>query len=206
MMKNGVPKEVINNQDGKAGMYKVLDDHPIGFFEGIFSTKATRNYRKLINALDGLYDPKSSGFGKVDKVAKAAEAYLEHKYKGGKTIDDLNGEAKERAKFCENLIESYKKSFPLEADLFLNKNVTDSKEEKKINQEEKIVDKALDNQKEVNVIVDKEEPKKESVFGLEGDVNIEKNKIKKTQSTKTIANVKVTEKEDVGQSMDQKAK
>ena len=206
MMKNGVPKEVINNQNDKAGMYKVLDDHPIGFFEGIFSTKATRNYRKLINALDGLYDPESSGFGKVDKVAKAAEAYLEHKYKGGKTIDDLKGEAKERAKFCENIIESYKKSFKLEADLFLNKNVTDNKKEKTINQEEKIVDKALDNpkevnnnlenEKEVNVIVDKE-PERKSVFGLEGDVDIENNKIKKTESTKTNTKVKVVEKEDV---------
>ena len=197
-------KEIDPSKD-KITMFNVKEEHKIGFFEGFFNTKATKNYRNLINAIDGFADPESKYYGKPEKVALAAQAYLDHKYKNGKTIDDLTGEAKERAKFCENLLASYKKSLPLDADLFLNKNVTDNKEEKTINQEEKIVDKALDNQKEVNVIVDKE-AKKESVFGLEGDVDIEKNNIKKAQSTKTIANVKVTEKDDVSQNMDQKAK
>lgn len=208
-------KEIDKSKD-EITMYDVTNEHQIGFFEGFFNTKATKNYRNLINAINGFENPNSKYYGKPEKVALAAQAYLDHKYKNGKTIDDLKGEAKERAKFCENLIASYKKSFVLEADLFLNKNVTNNKEEKIINQEEIIVDKALDNQKEVNnnlenekevnVIVDKEEPERESVFGLEGDVDIENNKIKKTESTKTITKVKVVEKEDVGQNMDQKAK
>ena len=182
-------------------MYDVTNEHQIGFFEGFFNTKATKNYRNLINAINGFADPESKYYGKPEKVALAAKAYLDHKYKNGKTIDDLKGEAKERAKFCENLIASYKKSFVLEADLFLNKNVTDNKEEKTINQEEIIVDKTLDNQKEVNnnlenekevnVIVANEEPERKSVFGLEGDVDIEKSTIKKTntnekENTKSI--------------------
>ena len=208
-------KEIDPSKD-KITMFKVKGEHQIGFFEGFFNTKATKNYRNLINAIDGFADEKSEYYGKPEKVALAAQAYLDHKYKNGKTIDDLKGEAKERAKFCENLLASYKKSLTFEADLFLNKNVTDNKEEKTINQEEKIVDKALDNQKEVNnnlenekevnVITDKEEAKRESVFGLEGDVDIENNKIKKTQSTKTNTKAKETKKEDVSQNMDQRAK
>ncbi len=204
-------KEIDTSKDDVT-MYDVTNEHQIGFFEGFFNTKATRNYRNLIKAINGFENPNSKYYGKPEKVALAAQAYLDHKYKDGKTIDDLNGEAKERAKFCENLIASYKKSFVLEADLFLNKNATDNKEEKIINQEEIIVDKALDNQKEVdnnlenekevNVIVANEEPERESVFGLEGDVDIENNKIKKTQSTKTNTKVKVTEKEDVNQNKD----
>lgn len=203
-------KEIDPSKD-KITMFNVKEEHKIGFFEGFFNTKATKNYRNLINAIDGFADPESKYYGKPEKVALAAQAYLDHKYKNGKTIDDLKGEAKERAKFCENLIKTYKKSFPLEADLFLNKNVNDNKEEKTINQEEKIVDKALDNKKEVDnnlenekevkVIANNEEPKRESVFGLEGDVDIENNKNKKTQSTKTNTKVKVTEKE-VSQNMD----
>lgn len=207
-------KEIDRSNDDIT-MYDVTNEHQIGFFEGFFNTKATKNYRNLVKAINGFEDPNSKYYGKPEMVALAAKAYLDHKYKNGKTIDDLKGEAKERAKFCENIIASYKKSFPVETDLFLNKNVKDNKTEKTIHQEEKIVDKALDNPKEVNnnlenekevdVIVIKEEPKRESVFGLEGDVDIEKNKIKKTESTKTITNVKVAEKEDV-KDMDQKAK
>lgn len=207
-------KEIDQSNDDIT-MYDVTNEHQIGFFEGFFNTKATKNYRNLVKAINGFEDPNSKYYGKPEMVALAAKAYLDHKYKNGKTIDDLKGEAKERAKFCENIIASYKKSFPVETDLFLNKNVTDKKAEKTIHQEEKIVDNALDNQKEVNnnlenekevdVIVIKEEPKRESVFGLEGDVDIEKNKNKKTESTKTITNVKVAEKEDV-KDMDQKAK
>ena len=200
----------IDKSKAEMTMYDVRNEHQIGFFEGFFNTKATKNYRNLVKAIDGFGDPNSKYYSKPEKVALAAKAYLDHKYKNGKTIDDLKGEAKERAKFCENLLASYKKSFIVEADLFLNKNVTDNKVEKTIHQEEKIVDKALDNKKEVNnnlenekevdVIVDKE-PERESVFGLEGDVDIEKNKIKNTQSGKSITKAKVTEKE-VSQNMD----
>ena len=202
----------VNRSKDDITMYDVRNEHQIGFFEGFFNTKATKNYRNLVKAIDGFGDPKSKYYSKPEKVALAAKAYLDHKYKNGKTIDDLKGEAKERAKFCENLLASYKKSFIVEADLFLNKNVTDNKVEKTIHQEEKIVDKTLDNKKEVNnnlenekevdVIVDKKEPKRESVLSLEGDVDIEKNKIKKTESTKTNTKVKVTEKEAVSQNMD----
>ena len=186
MMKNGVSKEVINNQDGKAGMYKVLDDHPIGFFEGIFSTKATRNYRKLINALDGLYNPKSSGFGKVDKVAKAAEAYLEHKYKGGKTLNDLEGEAKERAIFCENILKAYKKSYKYEVDFVLNDKNLNTVQEEKINDEKVIDNTVVKDNIQVGKAIEKEQALSAEDVDLEAGFN---KKIDKNIEKKPVENV-----------------
>ena len=177
MIKNGVPKGVINNPDDKAGMYKVLDDHPIGFFEGIFSTKATRNYRKLINALDGLYDPSSSGFGKVDKVAKAAEAYLEHKYKGGKTLNDLKGEAKERAIFCENILKAYKKSYKYEVDFVLNDKNLNTVQEEKINDEKVIDNTVVKDNVPVGKAIEKEQALSKEDVDIEAGFNKKINKI-----------------------------
>ena len=172
----------------------MIKNHEVGFFEGLFNTKATRNYRNLYKTIKNVFDPESKEYGKIDKVAEAAKAYLDYKYKGGKTIDNLSGEAKERAMFCENIVNVYKKSFLAESDIIKDNNVNDVKTEKINDNEEKV--------KVANIT----EPERKSVVGLQDDVDIENNKIKKTENTKTNTKVKVNEIEVVSQDMDQKAK
>ena len=126
----------------------IVANHRIGFFENIFNTKATKNYRNLLRALGGLYDEKSEYYGKPEKVALVAKAYLDHKYKGGKTIDNLSGEAKARAKFCENFINAYQKtSYGFEIDVLNNKKA-EIKEEKKDVLKEKVTEKEQVKQEE----------------------------------------------------------
>ena len=148
MLEDAFTAKMKESTKNEISMYDVIDNHQIGFFEGLFNTKATKNYRNLVNAIAGLSNPQSEYFGKPEKVALAAQAYLNHKYKGGKTIDNLKGEAKERAIFCENLIKTYEKSFPVDAKLNLNNNVN-VKVEKTNNQAEKVVNNIIENEKEI---------------------------------------------------------
>ena len=97
------------NPDKEPNMYKIAEKHQIGFFEGLFNTKATKNFSKLLDAIDGLSEKESKYYGKPEKIAQAAQAYLDHKYRNGKTLKDLSGEAKQRAIFCENLIKTFDK-------------------------------------------------------------------------------------------------
>ena len=150
------------NPKGKENsLADVISHHRLGFFEKIFNTKATKNYRNLLNALGGLYDEKSEYYGKPEKVALAAKAYLDHKYKDGKTIDNLSGEAKARAQFCENLINTYRKTVQsFETDFFNNKNVDKIKEEKKDISKEKVTEKEQVKQEEK--LVEKVEEKQQT--------------------------------------------
>ena len=150
------------NPNGKENsLLDITTNHRIGFFENIFNTKATKNYRNLLNAIAGLYDKNSEYYGKPEKIALVAKAYLDHKYKDGKTIDNLSGEAKARAKFCENFINTYRKTVQsFETDVFNNKNVDKIKEEKKDNSKEKLTEKEQVKQEEK--IVEKVEEKQQA--------------------------------------------
>ena len=178
-------KEMMNKIDPASKekkISKVLENHQIGFFENLFNTKATKNYRNLVDAIYGLSDPKSKYYGKTEKIALAAQAYLDHKYKNGKTINDLTGEAKQRAMFCENLLKVYKKSFSSEADYVFNNNASVVNTEKTNVQSEKVVENTISNEN----VIRENEPERESVLGLETDTNIEKgnNKVHKAKEEK----------------------
>ena len=167
----------------------MIKNHKIGFFENLFNTKATKNYRNLVNAINGLSNKESEYYGKPEKVALAAQAYLDHKYQNGKTINNLSGEAKQRAIFCENLLKVYKNSFSAEVDFNLN-NEPSFKIENANNQKE--VENNILNEK-ANVIAE-QEPERESVLGLETDTNIEKGNKKVQKAKEERANEKSNEK------------
>ena len=181
------------NPDKEPNMYKIAEKHQIGFFEGLFNTKATKNFSKLLDAIDGLSEKESKYYGKPEKIAQAAQAYLDHKYRNGKTLKDLSGEAKQRAIFCENLIKTFDKSFKLGLDFFIDDSNAPVVNEAKTNdQNEKVVENNVLNEK-VNVIAEKE-PEREAVLTLAEDTNIEKKDTMVQKAKEAKVNEKTNEK------------